>query len=49
MASPHAAGVAALIISRFGDSKSQGGAGHNSWYGAGQINALRAVTGDKGN
>jgi len=27
----------------------QGGAGHNSWYGAGQINALRAVTNDKGN
>ena len=100
MASPHAAGVAALIISRYGDLKSpqngkmrpgaveammqqtadpqpcptalplqgapgssrantpyantrrpsgdlqecQGGAGHNSWYGAGQINALRAVT-----
>ena len=105
MASPHAAGVAALIISRYGDSSSpqngklrpgaveaimqgtadpqpcptelpltgapgtsranlpysgitrpsgdpqecQGGAGHNSWYGAGQINALRAVTSDKGN
>ncbi len=105
MASPHAAGVAALIISRYGDLKSpqngklrpgtveamlqgtadaqpcptelplngapgtalantpysaitrpsgdpqacQGGAGHNSWYGAGQINALRAVTNDKGN
>jgi subtilisin family serine protease len=100
MASPHAAGVAALIISRYGDSKSpqngkmrpgaveahmqqtadsqpcptelplkgatgssrentpyantrrpsgdlqecQGGPSHNSWYGAGQINALRAVT-----
>jgi subtilisin family serine protease len=100
MASPHAAGLAALIISRYGDSKSpqngkmrpgaveaqmqqtadaqpcptelpltgapgstranlpysgirrpsgdlqecQGGPGHNSWYGAGQINALRAVT-----
>jgi hypothetical protein len=22
----------------------QGGAGHNSWYGAGQVNALNAVT-----
>ncbi len=100
MASPHAAGLAALIISRYGDSKSpqngkmrpgaveahmqqtadaqpcptelpltgapgssranlpysgirrpsgdlqecQGGPSHNSWYGAGQINALRAVT-----
>ena len=100
MASPHAAGLAALIISRYGDLKSpqngkmrpgaveahmqqtadpqpcptelplrgapaarvrtlrtpdirrpsgdlqecQGGGGHNSWYGAGQINALRAVT-----
>ena len=101
MASPHAAGVAALIISRYGDLKSpqngkmrpgsveahmqqtadpqpcptelplrgaagssrantpyantrrpsgdlqecQGGNGHNSWYGSGQINALRAVIG----
>jgi len=100
MASPHAAGVAALIISRYGNLKSpqngkmspgaveahmqqtadpqpcptelplkgapgtslqntpyaaitrpndepqecQGGPGHNSWYGAGQINALSAVT-----
>ena len=101
MASPHAAGVAALIISRYGDFTSpqngkmrpgaveahmqqtadpqpcptelpltgapgssradhavlrrsraraatsqecQGGPGHNSWYGAGQINALSAVT-----
>ena len=100
MASPHAAGLAALIISRYGDLKSpqngkmrpgaveahmqqtadpqpcptelplrgapgsslqntpysaitrpsgdpqecQGGNGHNSWYGSGQINALRAVT-----
>jgi len=104
MASPHAAGVAALIISRFGDFKNpqngkmrpgtveaymqqtadaqpcptalplqgapgssranipysntrrpsgdlqecQGGPGHNSWYGAGQINALRAVLHDAG-
>jgi hypothetical protein len=105
MASPHAAGVAALIISRYGDldnpqngkmrpgaveshmqatadaqpcptalplqgapgssrantpyansrrpdgslQECQGGEGHNSWYGAGQINALRAVTHDTGN
>ena len=105
MASPHAAGVAALIISRFGDldnpkngkmrpgaveahmqgtadaqpcptelplrgaagssranipyantrrpdgslQECQGGEGHNSWYGSGQINALRAVTHDTGN
>jgi subtilisin family serine protease len=105
MASPHAAGVAALIISRFGDldnpqngkmrpgaveaymtgtadpqpcptelplkgaagssrantpyanttrpdgtpQECQGGEGHNSWYGNGQINALRAVTHDTGN
>ena len=95
MASPHAAGVAALIISRFGDPQSpqngkmrpgaveqylqhtadpqpcptfipffeqrfpvrphpadeegepqvcQGGPGYTSWYGSGQINALKAVT-----
>jgi lantibiotic leader peptide-processing serine protease len=87
MASPHAAGVAALIISMFGDSSTphmrpgqvsahlqntadpqpcptelplgyaarvgtesgapqvcQGGIRHNSWYGAGQVNALRAIT-----
>jgi lantibiotic leader peptide-processing serine protease len=84
MASPHAAGVAALIVSRFGhmapggvkayldqtadpqpcptflpptyesslgvgfDSglfyPCEGGPGHNSWYGSGQVNALSAVT-----
>ena len=90
MASPHAAGVAALIISRYGDAGTpqngklragqveallqqtadpqacpetlppgyaaivgsqsgapqtcQGGSGHNSWYGAGQVDALNAVT-----
>jgi len=94
MASPHAAGVAALIISRYGDldnpqngkmrpgsvaaymqqtadpqpcptqtttgvrgftfedfprpdgtpQECQGGQGHNSWYGSGQVNALSAVT-----
>jgi subtilisin family serine protease len=101
MASPHVAGVAALIISRFGNlsnpnngkmspgsveayirqtadtqpcptafalgipigippapavylnftgtdsgvvQKCQGGTGHNSWYGDGQVNALSAVT-----
>jgi subtilisin family serine protease len=92
MASPHVAGVAALIISRFGDLNNpqngkmrpgqveayisqtadpqpcptflpptyaedfgvgtqsgvftpcQGGTGHNSWYGNGQVNALNAVT-----
>jgi lantibiotic leader peptide-processing serine protease len=95
MAGPHAAGVAALIISRFGDAQNpqnghmrpgaveahlqqtadpqpcpealppgyaafvgtesdepqecQGGRPHNSWYGAGQVNALRAVTHDTGN
>jgi subtilisin family serine protease len=105
MASPHAAGLAALIISRFGNlsnpqngklrpgtveaymqqtadaqpcptelplqgapgssrantpyantrrpsgdpQECQGGASHNSWYGAGQINALRAVLHDAGN
>jgi subtilisin family serine protease len=93
MAAPHVSGVAALIISVFGDSKNpqngkmrpgqvesflqqtadaqpcptalppgyeafhqlddtpqecQGGLGHNSWYGAGQVNALRAVTHDTG-
>jgi subtilisin family serine protease len=91
MASPHAAGVAALIISRFGDLRNaqngkmrpgsvaaylqqtadpqpcptvipppplfptrpsgdpqscQGGPGYNSWYGNGQVNALRAVLHD---
>ncbi len=90
MASPHAAGVAALIISRYGTSNNpgngklspgrvealmqqtadpqacpdtvppdaiytvgtqsgrsqtcSGGAGHNSWYGNGQVDALNAVT-----
>ncbi|HEY8677440.1 MAG TPA: S8 family serine peptidase [Candidatus Dormibacteraeota bacterium] len=90
MASPHVAGVAALIISRFGNLSSpqngkmrpgqvqayidqtadpqpcpatfppgyllftgqddnqvqtcQGGTGHNSWYGNGQVNALKAIT-----
>ena len=27
----------------------QGGRTHNSWYGAGQVNAFRAVTHDTGN
>jgi subtilisin family serine protease len=95
MASPHVAGVAALIISRYGDSRNpqngklrpgqveallqqtadsqacpetlppgyaaivgsqsgtpqtcQGGAGHNSWYGPGQVDALNAVTHNSGN
>src|SRR4051812_13218265 len=90
MAAPHVAGVAALIISRYGDSSSpqngklrpgqvaallnqtadpqacpdtlapaylaitgvnsgavqrcQGGPGHNSWYGSGQVDAFNAVT-----
>jgi lantibiotic leader peptide-processing serine protease len=92
MASPHAAGVAALIVSRYGSSSNPqklgpgqvagllqqtadaqecpttlptspinyldfvgtqsgtpqtcvGGPGHNSWYGAGQVDALNAVGG----
>ena len=105
MASPHAAGLAALIISRYGDLQNpqngklrpgqvealmqqtadpqpcptelplqgapgssrantpyantrrpsgdlqecQGGPGHNSWYGSGQINALSAVLHGAGN
>jgi lantibiotic leader peptide-processing serine protease len=99
MASPHAAGVTALIISRFGDldnpqngkmrpgsvaaylqqtadpqpcptalppgyeeftrphpagaeaqpQECQGGPGYTSWYGNGQVNALRAVTHHSGN
>jgi lantibiotic leader peptide-processing serine protease len=105
MAAPHAAGVAALIISRFGDldnpqngkmrpgsveqymqhtadpqpcptelplqgapgssrantpyantrrpggepQECQGGEGYNSWYGSGQINALKAVLHDTSN
>jgi hypothetical protein len=27
----------------------QGGEGYNSWYGSGQINALKGVTHDTGN
>jgi len=98
MASPHAAGVAALIVSRYGDASTpqngklrpgqvaaflsqtadpqacpetfpllpvpylsftgtqsgtvqscQGGPGHNSWYGDGQVDALNAVTKNSGN
>jgi lantibiotic leader peptide-processing serine protease len=95
MAAPHAAGVAALIVSMFGDASNpqngkmrpgqvaamlsqtadpqacpdtlpdgytettgvnsgaeqecQGGPGHNSWYGNGQVDALNAVTGASGN
>ena len=93
MAGPHAAGVAALIVSRYGDldnpqngkmrpgtvaaylqqtadaqpcptavpfpydiihrpdgspQECQGGETYNSWYGTGQVNALRAVTHDAG-
>ena len=91
MASPHVAGVAALIISRFGNLNNlqngkmppgqvaaivkqtadpqpcpdvlppnyslrpsgspqncQGGPGNNSWYGSGQVNALKAVTATSG-
>jgi subtilisin family serine protease len=87
MASPHVAGLAALVISRYGDSSSpqngklrpgqvqsiiqqtadpqpcpdsyvgyppsmsngasqqcNGGAGYNSWYGKGIVNALSAIT-----
>jgi lantibiotic leader peptide-processing serine protease len=90
MASPHVAGLAALIVSRYGDLNNpqngklrpgqvaaliqqtadpqpcpdtlppgyssfvslnsglpqtcQGGTGHNSWYGNGQVNAFNAVT-----
>ncbi len=95
MAGPHAAGVAALIVSLYGDTSNpengkmrpgqvasflsqtadpqacpntlppgyldftgvnsgaeqecQGGPGHNSWYGNGQVDALNAVTGASGN
>jgi subtilisin family serine protease len=94
MAGPHAVGVAALIISRFGNLQNpqngkmrpgsvaaylqqtadfqpcptvippppvfptrpdgslqecQGGNGYTSWYGKGQVNALRAVLHDSGN
>jgi subtilisin family serine protease len=93
MASPHSTGVAALIISRYGNANTpqngkmrpeqvaqfleqtadpqpcpsalppgyaaftsvsngapqtcQGNTGYNSWYGHGQINALRAITNDR--
>lgn len=87
MASPHVAGVAALVISRLGDDNAQnghlrpgtvraiinatadeiacpegtfrpgtpyattcqGGEGYNSFYGHGQVNALRAILHDTGN
>jgi subtilisin family serine protease len=95
MASPHVAGVAALIVSQYGTTSNpgngklrpgrvsallsqtadpqacpetlppgyaafvgsqsgapqtcQGGAGHNSWYGNGQVDALNAVTHATGN
>jgi subtilisin family serine protease len=95
MASPHVAGVAALIVSRYGSLAApndatmrpgrvaayveqtadpqpcptelpagylsflgfddgqvqtcQGGPGHNSWYGNGQVNALSAITHASGN
>lgn len=82
MASPHVAGVAALLISQFGKmpqgkvaaflsqtadsvpcppnpfdpsgtgsylATCQGGAGYNSFFGHGQVNALRAITHDTGN
>jgi subtilisin family serine protease len=93
MAAPHVTGVAALIISRFGNANGQktmspgtvqayldqaanpqpcpstlppgysnfigfnsglpqvcqGGTGHNSWYGNGQVNAFNAVTRTSGN
>ncbi|WP_176445497.1 S8 family peptidase [Blastococcus mobilis] len=96
MAGPHVAGVAALVISRFGDLETpqngklrptqveqliqqtadpqscpetlparyetvgagsesgtpptcQGGDGHTSWYGTGQVDALAAVTNDRSN
>jgi subtilisin family serine protease len=78
MAAPHATGVAALIISRYGDLQNPqngkmrpqqvqaylehtadpqpcdepnctGGEGYNSYYGHGQVNALRAVTHDTSN
>jgi subtilisin family serine protease len=95
MASPHVAGVAALIVSLYGSAKSPqngklrpgevsallqqtadpqecpetlppgyasfvatdngapqtctGGPGHDSWYGAGQVDALNAVTHNAGN
>jgi lantibiotic leader peptide-processing serine protease len=90
MAAPHVSGVAALIVSRYGDAdrnmspgrvqsyltgtsdaqpcptavpagyerfttslgepqQCTGGPGHNSWYGSGHLNALRAVTHDTGN
>jgi subtilisin family serine protease len=95
MASPHVAGVAALVVSRYGNlagpndatmrpgrvaayveqtadpqpcptelppgylavlglddeqvQTCQGGPGHNSWYGNGQVNALSAITHASGN
>ena len=94
MAGPHAAGVAALIVSRYGDASNpqngkmrpgqvaarlsqtadpqacptllppgylafrgansgavqecQGGPGHTSWYGTGQVDALNAITHNSG-
>jgi len=81
MASPHVAGVAALVVSQFGEmpqgkvaaflnqtadpipcppnpfnpgppynylATCQGGDGYNSFYGHGQVNALRAITHDSG-
>jgi hypothetical protein len=43
-------GYAAFVGTNSGQPQTcQGGIGHNSWYGSGQVNALRAVTHAAGN
>ena len=41
-------GYAAFTQTSGEPQQCQGGTGHNSWYGDGQVNALKAITNDSG-